>query len=171
MKYLLDFMRENGDIAQGRLSNEKSGIFLNNLLRFMNIKSDVLAECCASHSEIATLYCSLDWFTEHGEYITAAQAAKKLGVSAPSVSRTLKNLEEKGLIERGFDKNDRRSVHIIVTKAGEDKVNTILGYIFEAMNIVLGEFSDDELDVMVDLHSKFVNSIEKAVSNERRTEC
>lgn len=171
MKYLLDFMKKNGDIAQGRLSNEKSGIFLNNLLRFMNIKSDVLAECCASHSEITTLYCSLDWFTEHGEYITAAQAAKKLGVSAPSVSRTLKNLEEKGLIERGFDKNDRRSVRIIVTKAGEDKVNAILSRVFKTMTVVLREFSDNELGQMAELYSKFVYSMEKAVSNERRTEC
>lgn len=89
-----------------------------------------------------------------------------LGVSAPSVSRTLKNLEEKGLIERDLDKNDRRSVRIIVTETGERRVNSVLNYVFTTMDKALGEFTREELTVMVELHEKLVRSIEKA-ANER----
>lgn len=135
----------------------------------MNVKSSVLEKCSASHSEIMLMYISLDWFAEHGEYISAAQAAKMMGVSAPSVSRTLKSLEEKGLIKRDLDKNDRRSVRIIVTKSGERRVKRVLDFIFGTLDNVCGEFSDEEITSIVKLHCKFVDLLVKA--NERRTEC
>lgn len=164
MKYLLDYLSTREPPAQKPVSNKQRGDFLNSLIKLMNIKSDILEECCASHSEITLLYFALDRFAECGEHITAAQAAELLRVSAPSVSRTLKNLEEKGLIERDIDKNDRRSVRIIVTKAGDRQVKGVLERIFAIMDGALGEFSNEELIAMAELHGKFVHSIEKAAS-------
>lgn len=169
MKYLLDFLNKRKPLTRNPLSNEQHGIFLNSLIRLMNVKSSVLEKCSATHSEIMLMYISLDWFTERGEYISAAQAAKMMGVSAPSVSRTLKSLEKKGLIERALDKNDHRSVRIIVTKTGERRVKRVLDFIFGTLDNVCGEFSDEELTAIVKLHCKFVDLLVKA--NERRTEC
>lgn len=166
MRYLLDFLNKHGPMTQNPVSNEQRGVFINSLIKLTNIKSDVLEECCTSHSEITLLYFALDRFAECGEHLTAAQAAEILKVSAPSVSRTLKNLEEKGLIERDIDKNDRRSVRIIVTKAGNQRVNSVLERIFNIMDKVLKEFSNEELTAMAELHCKFVRSVEKA-ANER----
>ncbi len=166
MKYLLDYLNKRAPLSRNPMSNEQRGIILNSLIRLMNVKSNVLEECCSSYSEIMLLYFSLDRFAERGEHITAAQAAKTIGVSAPSVSRTLKNLEEKGLIERDLDKNDRRSVRIIVTETGERRVCEVLNYIFAIMDKALGEFSYEELTAMVELQGKLVRSIEKAI-NER----
>lgn len=165
MKYLLDFLDEREPLARNPMSNEQRGNFLNSLIRLMNVKSNVLGECCSSHSEIMLLYVALDCFAERGEHITAAQAAKMMNVSAPSVSRTLKNLEEKGLIERGLDKNDRRSVRIVVTETGERRVNSVLNYVFTTMDKALSEFTDEELTAMVELHGKLVRSIEKVTEH------
>ena len=167
LKYLLDFLGENKP-ADNRLSNEQRGALMKSMMRLINIKSDVLTEGCSSHSEIMLLYCSLDWFAEHGEHITAAQAAKMLRVSAPSASRTLKGLEEKGLIERDSDPRDRRSVRIVVTKTGERRVNRILSYVFTTMDKALGEFSEEELAAMIKLHDKLVCSIEKAIKSSKK---
>lgn len=166
MKYLLDFLNTREPPTQNPVSNEQRGVFINSLIKLMNIKSDVLEECCATHSEMTLLYFALDRFAEYGEYLTAAQAAEILRVSAPSVSRTLKNLEEKGLIERDIDKNDRRSVRIIVTESGSRRVTGVLERIFGIMDRVLGDFSNEELTAMAELHCKFVRSVEKA-ANER----
>lgn len=167
MKYLLDFLNKRKTMAQNPLSNELRGMFLNSLIRLMNVKSNVLEKCSSSHSEIMLMYISLDWFTERGEYISAAQAAKMLGVSAPSVSRTLRNLEEKGFIERDLDKNDRRSVRIIITKEGERKVQRVLDFIFGTLDNACGEFSDEELAAIVKLHCKFVDVMEKAMGTSK----
>lgn len=169
MKYLLDFLNEREPLAKNPLSNEQRGMFLNSLIKMMNVKSSVLEKCSATHSEIMLMYAALDCFSERGEHITVAQAAKMLGVSAPSVSRTLKSLEKKGLIERDLDKNDRRSVRIVVTKTGERRVKRVLDFIFGTLDNVCGEFSDEELNAIVELHCKFVDLLMKA--NERRTKC
>jgi len=44
----------------------------------------------------------------------------RMGMEPTSLSRTLKNMEEKGLIERRPDKNDKRSVRVFLTKLGLD---------------------------------------------------
>lgn len=169
LKYLLDFLGENRH-TDSRLSDEQRGDLMKSMIRLMNIKSNVLTDCRSSHSEIMLLYCSLDWFAEHGEHITAALAAKRLGVSAPSVSRTLKGLEEKGLIERDLDPHDRRSVRIVVTKNGEQRINRVLSYVFTTMDRALCEFSEEELSAMIKLHDKLVCSIEKAVEASEKSE-
>lgn len=166
MKYLVDYLNEHEPLAQNPMPAERWGMFLNSLMRLMNVKLNILEACRSSHSEMTLLYFALDRFAERGEHITAAQAAKVLGVSAPSVSRTLKNLEEKGLIERDFDKKDRRSVRIIVTETGECRVNDMINHVFRIMDKVLCDFTEEELSAMSKFHEKLVRSIENA-ANER----
>jgi DNA-binding MarR family transcriptional regulator len=44
----------------------------------------------------------------------------KMGMEATSLSRTLKKMEDDGLIRREKDKEDKRKVHIFLTKTGEE---------------------------------------------------
>lgn len=44
----------------------------------------------------------------------------RMGMEPTSLSRTLKNMEENGLIERRPDENDGRSVRVFLTKLGLD---------------------------------------------------
>ena len=44
----------------------------------------------------------------------------RMGMEPTSLSRTLKNMEEKGLIERRPDDNDKRSVRVFLTELGLD---------------------------------------------------
>lgn len=166
----LTILTEQSDIFEhSRVSGEKYGVFLNNLTRLMNIKPIALADCGAAHSELMLLYTALDYAAEYGENITVAEAAKRMGVSMPSVSRSLKGLSEKGLIKRGFDEKDHRTVKLIVTEYGEEKVQNFFRYAFSTLDEVLKVFSDEELDQMIKLHGRFVNSLTDTL--KRRKEC
>jgi DNA-binding MarR family transcriptional regulator len=51
----------------------------------------------------------------------ATKIAPLLGLEARSLTRMLKSLEEKGLIYKQQDPNDRRSVRIFLTESGKHK--------------------------------------------------
>ncbi len=57
--------------------------------------------------------------TEEGS--PATKIAPLMGLEARSLTRLLKSMEEKGLIYREADKNDKRSVRILLTKEGRRK--------------------------------------------------
>lgn len=48
--------------------------------------------------------------------------ARFLGIEAPSVSRTVQELEQNGLLERTSDPTDRRASNIILTEAGQQQL-------------------------------------------------
>jgi MarR family transcriptional regulator, organic hydroperoxide resistance regulator len=62
----------------------------------------------------------------------ATKIGPMMGLETRSLTRLLKSMEEKGLIYRETDKNDRRSVLIFLTKAGkknkEKAKNTVLRF-------------------------------------------
>ena len=51
----------------------------------------------------------------------STQLGPKMGMEPTSLSRTLKTMEEKGLIRREADKKDKRKVLIFLTQEGIDK--------------------------------------------------
>lgn len=167
MSYLEQFAERCGSLSGGRVSGEKYDVLLNGLVRLMDIKHTALSECGARQSEMLLLFTALDYAAEHGEHITVAETAKRLNVSMPSVSRSLKSLSEKGLIERDPDENDRRSVRIIVTKAGEEKLQGLLKRVYSTLNKALEIFSDEELSQMIELHNRFVNSLIDTLTEQK----
>ncbi len=167
MSYLAQFAERCGSLAGGRISGEKFDAFLNGLVKLMDIKQTAFSMCGASHSEAMILYTALDYAAENGKNITVAETARRLNVSMPSVSRSLKALSEKGLIERDLNENDRRSVRIIVTKAGEEKLQGLLKRVYSTFDKTLEVFSDGELARMIELHNRFVNALIDTLSKEK----
>lgn len=142
-----------------RLSGERLGYFLDNLQRLMGLDPLARSGSELSNSEFMLLYAAKDFFSENGENICVAPAAKRLDVSAPAISRTLKSLSEKGYVKRVSDSADRRSVRIEVTESGEWELSRILKYIFSMLDDAMREFSDEELAQMIELHGRFVNAV------------
>lgn len=166
MGYLNKFAEQCDMFAEMRIPCGKFGEFIDSLMRTMDIKQIVFSSCGVRSSEIMLIYTSLEYFDLHGSHITVAEAAKSLDVSVPAVSRTLKELSEKGLAERGYDERDRRSVKIAVTKAGEQELQGLLHRIVSILGKAVKEFSDDELLRMVELHGRFVDSLIKTLEGE-----
>ena len=57
----------------------------------------------------------------HEEGTAVSQIAALMGVKSTSLSRTLKSMEELGLVYRQTDKTDKRSVKIFLTDFGKEK--------------------------------------------------
>lgn len=59
--------------------------------------------------------------TEHPERsgMYVSELAERMHCSSPAASRTLRHLEERGLLRREVDRADRRSTFVILTGAGE----------------------------------------------------
>ncbi|WP_452229389.1 MULTISPECIES: MarR family winged helix-turn-helix transcriptional regulator [unclassified Lacinutrix] len=72
-------------------------------------------------STMATGFALLSIDPEHGTPSTSL--GPKMGMEATSLSRTLKNMEERGLIERKPNPEDGRGVLIFLTEFGRKKRN------------------------------------------------
>ena len=97
--------------------------------------------------------------TEEGT--PATKIAPMMGLEARSLTRLLKSMEEKGLIYRETDKNDKRSVRIRLTKEGrkdkEKAKNTVLRF----NEVVREEVDDEKLNAFFDVLRKINQIIER----------
>ena len=98
---------------------------------------------------------------------SVTRAAEKLEVSSSAVSRTLGGLLEKTLVEREFDKNDRRNVRIVVNEKGKKVLDNFVNEAFMIIDRALKDFSDEEAELLYSLQNRFIRSLSKVV-NERR---
>lgn len=93
----------------------------------------------------------------------------KMGIEPTSLSRTLKNLEERGLIARKPNPEDGRSVLIILTEEGL-KMRDVSKEVVLKFNEALSEnISDDEMKVFLKVIQK-INSItsDKKIFNKKQ---
>lgn len=72
--------------------------------------------------------------------------AREIGISQPSLVRTLDQLEAAGLVERSTHPDDRRSNRLIITPAGRQLVGQIEDKLGSLRQTLLAGVSDSELD-------------------------
>lgn len=169
MKYLLNFF-ENELCPERRVSAEKYAQFLEYFQRSININPSRLVGGCACQSEIMLLYRALEHYYDKGENISVAEAAKQLDVSMPFVSKTLKALVEKGYARRVSDESDRRLVRISVTDEGRALIDGFFVKVFSVLNTAMSDFTQEEVEALIDLYGRIINAIANAVvSSERGT--
>ena len=161
-------MNDKNSDYKFRLPVEKYHGFLKTSIEFIRLDafSSIIKD--VSRSEFMLLAQAADYTCTHnGVHITVADAAEKLAVSSSAVSRTLGGLLEKDLVEREFDKNDRRNVRIVVNEKGRNVLDNFVNEAFMIIDQALKEFSEEETELMLELQSRFIRSLSKVV-NERR---
>lgn len=94
--------------------------------------------------------------------LTVSELAEKIHAKPSAVSRTLKNLEERGLIERTVNKADRRNTYVTVSEAGHKlrrEVETTMGEFAEA---VLKRMNEEDLQKLID----YLNELHQVAEEE-----
>ncbi len=57
--------------------------------------------------------------------MSSSDLAEKLGLSASNMSKVIKSVEDKGLVQRIMGKEDRRQMYFALSKQGEEKLQEL----------------------------------------------
>lgn len=88
----------------------------------------------------------------HGDDGTpATKIAPLMGLEARSLTRLLKSMEEKGLVYRKTDENDKRSVRIMLTKEGERNKEKAKDTVLKFNEAVKAQIPQQKLDVFFEV--------------------
>lgn len=91
----------------------------------------------------------------------ATKIAPLMGLESRSLTRVLKNMEEKGLIFRKPDENDGRSVRIFLTPLGKEKKEVSRAVVLAFNEEVRKNISEDKLKVFFEV----IEEVNKLIEN------
>lgn len=91
----------------------------------------------------------------------ATKIAPLMGLEARSLTRLLKSMEERGLIYREVDKNDKRSVRILLTKEGKKHREKSKDTVLKFNEAVRAQLPKEKLDVFFEVVQHVNQLIEK----------
>ncbi|EHJ58719.1 MarR family transcriptional regulator,transcriptional regulator for hemolysin [Novosphingobium pentaromativorans US6-1] len=109
---------------------------------------------------------SAGWALVHllrmGGDVRQGDLARKIGITEPSLVRTLDRLEEAQLLERRADEQDRRAKHVRLTPVGTDLGKRIDARLVAVRGQLLADFGDAELATVVDVLERLSDRIAEA---------
>jgi DNA-binding MarR family transcriptional regulator len=91
----------------------------------------------------------------------ATKIAPLMGLEARSLTRLLKSMEEKGLIYREADPNDKRLVRIVLTKEGKRKRDISKVTVLRFNDAVREQVEDEKLHLFFEVLQQINKMIEK----------
>lgn len=94
--------------------------------------------------------------------IVLKQLAEHMRLTPGAVSQLVESLERLGLIKREPSVVDRRTVHVVVTPKGEDKIAAIKQQHTAVFKHMTEALSDSELDAMVTIQHKMINHLKES---------
>lgn len=90
----------------------------------------------------------------NGKHITVNELASSINVSVPAVSRTLKNLENRRLIQRKINLDCRRNTFVTITKKGKELFEINREKISDTLDKVMDALTVDEILTAIKFHQK-----------------
>ena len=91
----------------------------------------------------------------------ATKIGPLMGLETRSLTRLLKSMEDKGLIYRETDKNDKRSVRICLTKAGKKNKEKARDTVLRFNEAIREEIPGQKLDVFFEVVQEINKLIER----------
>ncbi|ASM51733.1 MarR family transcriptional regulator, transcriptional regulator for hemolysin [Pseudoalteromonas espejiana DSM 9414] len=102
-----------------------------------------------------------------GEGLTQLELANSLGIEMPSLTRTLKQLEEQQLITRKVDEHDKRSKKIYFTEQGGTVLQSLNKKLIDIKSQLYSGLSTQQLDALahgiVKIEKNALNCIQNQV--------
>lgn len=82
---------------------------------------------------------------KHGT-LSQKDLASNLHIKAPSVTASLQKMEQKGLIERKIDEDDKRIIRIEITRKGEELLTRLHGMSSEMQEMLCKGMTEEEIE-------------------------
>ncbi len=102
-------------------------------------------------------------------YIRSMQAgdlAKNLSLSATSLTRVLERLENRQLVERSIDKEDRRRIWVSLTPQGRNMLDTIKPWHDSPLARALDSLPQETLDQISEVATQIVEAVKALPENK-----
>ena len=93
-----------------------------------------------------------------GEDLDQATVAKRIAYDRATIGGVIKRLEQKGLVTRTPDDEDRRAFKLNLTKKGKDQLAALQPVVLALQNDILSELSGAEKAMLLELMMKAVKS-------------
>lgn len=98
----------------------------------------------------------------HGERARVSDISDALGIPRPGVTRTVKEMESRGLVKKQTSPDDGRVTYISATKTGAELSRIYNEQVFSELLPFLGDISDAEADCMINVISRFHEAMKRA---------
>lgn len=98
--------------------------------------------------------------------VIVSDLARSLRVSPPAASRTLKNMEEKGLIRREVDKNNRRNTYVFLTEKGMESRDMASKAMEDFTGRVMKRMGDENVEMLISLIQKMTTIMEEELADK-----
>lgn len=106
-----------------------------------------------------------------GDGVTVSAVGKRIHMIAPAVSRYLRTLEDKQLIERSVNKNDRRNIYLTITPKGSAMIAEVTAAMDDFSEAVFARMGDENMarltSYLKDLEKTCEEEIEKRKDSKR----
>lgn len=115
------------------------------LLRVATDLSTALDTCLSKHGLLQGRWWVLILLMREENLIsTPSSLAEKAGVSRATMTGLIDGLEQVGLVQRIYDKEDRRSVQIQLTKAGQTKLDEVMPDYYRRLRQCMSGLNDTQ---------------------------
>lgn len=106
---------------------------------------------------------AIDVCSEHDENVKISHVVAKMEIPAPGVSRIIRHMEEKGLVERRVDPSDRRNTFVSMTEEGREIFDRCERIIEELGDRVFARMGEDRCEALVQGVRDFVKYTEEEI--------
>ena len=95
----------------------------------------------------------------------STQLGPKMGMEPTSLSRTLKTMEDKGLIRRQSDKKDKRKVLIFLTEEGVEKRKIAKHVVLDFNDRLISNIPKGKLKTFYEVAERLDKTLDKELNN------
>jgi len=107
-----------------------------------------------SINEFALITCIRGYLKENGKHINVNELASLLGVTVPAVSKALKRLEERDVVEKECNENCRRNISVIVSPKGIELLEENQKMIEHILDKIMENLTCEEIEQSMSITKK-----------------
>ena len=159
MVKLVNYIPHNKFKKEGEDLNEDNSMKCSTHMKFINVmhkfrnNTHLDKAIGMKKSEYIMLLTVESTITEFGT-ATVSQISDKMKMTNAAASKTIGDLEDNGYIEKKVNKEDKRQVHIELTKKGKEKFKYIKHELDDFTQAVFDKFGKENADKLLELMEK-----------------
>ena len=127
--------------------NPKPGLLINEISKLFHDRMRTQSEDLGFKTGYRQILC----FLAREDGVTQIEIARDSHFKAPTVSVTLKKMEEEGLIRRESDEKDMRQTRVYITEQGRELERKFFTKIMECEDILAKDITEDEKKLLCDI--------------------